>query len=830
MSIKKTWNSLSLGIKYTLVLVLIMTILLSILGLVVYFSRKSNQTQLTDARMQSHTNELLSMLELHYQSRLDNIDLALPLAKEAFISSGQLSLDTQMVQVSATNQHTLDTRNISMYPLTLDGIPLWNDNSFVDNLKASGDLEASLFQRVEGGFMNISTTLRDNSGQRTVGTYISNDSPIVQSIIENNTYTGRVLLADEPYIATYEPIYVNGQTEGLLYIATPAKNINHFEEKLKETQYYQSGYPLLLDAKGVFQFHPYQQGENISNTTLFSQIQQLKNGNLTYQWPETGNNKESRKIYFRYYEPYDIYVATSVNLDEVITKPLAAVINLVVYSILIGILILFMVIKFMMTLITKPLNQISQLLSKLSQGIQVDEHDTKREDEIGKISYSLNQLITGLKETAVFANEIEKKNFDYNYTPLSKDDVLGNALLDMRESLKKAGLEDEKRQAEDRTRNWITEGLAKFSDILRMDNDNLETLSFNVIQNLVKYLNINQGGLFVLNDERSDHKILELTACYAYDRQKFLSKTVEMGEGITGTCLLEKETIYLKDIPQDYINITSGLGEASPSSLLVVPLKLNEEIYGVLELASFDEFKPHEIEFVEKIGESIASTLSAVKTNMRTSQLLEQAQQQGEEMKAQEEEMRQNMEEMQTTQDELHRRNAEMKNIQENLDKESSLLQALLQSSEDTIYFKDKDSKFLRVSNSLLKLWGETDQKNIMGLSDFDLTSYEEAKPKFDAEQEIIRTGKPLKIEERDIDKEGNIKHISTVKMPLMDGNGNVIGTFGVSRDITDIRETLDKARENEKLLIQKAEEIQKLQNEIEKNRTAKTKDKGSST
>jgi len=299
--------------------------------------------------------------------------------------------------------------------------------------------------------------------------------------------------------------------------------------------------------------------------------------------------------------------------------------------------------------ITKPVNYIKDIIVKLGQGILPENNDKKfGNDEIGEMAVAVGQLVDGLKDTSYFAENIGNGKYDSDYEPLSEEDVLGNALINMRGNLRKVAEEDKKR-------NWSTEGLAMFGDILRKNNDNISLLSDDIISNLVKYTKSNQGGIFVINREDDEDAFLELTACYAWDKKKYLEQKIYEGEGLTGQAWLEGETIYMTEVPQDYVMITSGLGEANPNSVLIVPLKVNEETYGIIELASFNEFAEHEKEFVEKIAENIASTISSVKINERTSKLLEESREMTEQMRSQEEEMRQNMEELQATQEEMER-------------------------------------------------------------------------------------------------------------------------------------------------------------------------------
>jgi HAMP domain-containing protein/PAS domain-containing protein len=320
---------------------------------------------------------------------------------------------------------------------------------------------------------------------------------------------------------------------------------------------------------------------------------------------------------------------------------------LAVVLLIIGIILAFSISR----AITRPINYLRAIIDRLGQGdlVKIDKSKLSN-DEIGDMAKSLSAMAEGFGEITVFAENIGAGKYDSNFKPLSESDMLGNALLEMRSNLKKVAEEDKKR-------NWSTSGQAKFGDILRTFNDNFEKLADEIISNLVKYIGANQGALFIIeaNDKSSEEEYMEMAACYAWDKKKFLEKKIYRGEGLAGQAWIEGDVIYLTEVPESYISITSGLGEANPRSILIVPLKLNDEVHGVIEMASFKEYDTFEIEFVERIAESIASTISSVKVNERTQKLLEESTMMTEQMRAQEEEMRQNMEELQATQEKIQR-------------------------------------------------------------------------------------------------------------------------------------------------------------------------------
>ena len=378
----------------------------------------------------------------------------------------------------------------------------------------------------------------------------------------------------------------------------------------------------------------------------------------------------------------------------------------------------------------------------------------------------------------------------------------------MRDQMQKAKREDE-------IRIWANEGLSKFADLIRNHQNDKLQLSEKLISEIVLYLGAQQGGLFFVSEDEQHQRFLELVGCYAYQRKKYQEKRIEIGQGLVGQCFLEGETTHISNIPNDYVNITSGLGETNPSNLLIVPLKINEEIVGVIELANLKKFENHQIEFVERLAESVASSISTVNTNEKTRILLEQSQQQSEEMKAQEEEMRQNMEELQATQEQMHRKNEEvedlLKKTSENeaaiksqnktiltekkaLETEDAILGTLMKMIPDRVTVKDQDGNYLKVSQSKLKSLKEKGFIEVIGKSDQEMFGKEHFQKSFSVEKEIMTSQKSvLNIEEKIQISEKESIWGSTSRAPLKDKNGNVLGTVVVTRDITKEKEYVEE-------------------------------------
>ncbi len=458
-----------------------------------------------------------------------------------------------------------------------------------------------------------------------------------------------------------------------------------------------------------------------------------------------------------------------------LTADVQRVSQISLYVILLGLFILLVVNWIMAYNITNPLKRTTQVLRELAQG-EIDTNNkltVKTGDEIEDIGNSVNTLIDGLSKTVNFANEIGKGNLNVAYSKLSDGDMLGESLLNMRKSLEHAKIQEDKRKIEDEKMNWATQGIGKFAEILRQNTDDMNEFSYQIISNLVKYIDANIGGLFLINNDNKNDIYFELASCYAYDRRKYLQKRVDLGEGLVGRCAKEGETIYLTDIPKDYIHIESGLGNETPSGLLLVPLKLNDEVYGVVEIASFEAIEKHVIEFIEKIGESIAATISNVKINIRTIKLLEESKIKSEELASQEEEMRQNMEELQATQEESARKSFET----------DSLVNALNASSYVIEY--DSNGRVISVNDAYLELTGQK-AKDIIGSHHSDnMQMTEKQKREYKNFWNDLKNGS-IRKETNKVKLSGKTYTFIETYSPIFNENHQVIKVLKIAHNITD--------------------------------------------
>ncbi len=597
----------------------------------------------------------------------------------------------------------------------------------------------------------------------------------------------------EPYLSSLQkgglmtsltsPMYLGGRFIGLVGIDL---FLGRFQTLICEIKPYPESNAFLISNSGTYIAHP--------DTLIFSKniedvfpllnskhriLERIKKGE---RFNFTFTNENDEKIYYafspieigRTQTPWSLGIMVPVN---VILAEANRSLNIVIIVGLCGLLILVLIILFLANNITQPIKNITELLTELSKG-KVDNSmqlELETGDEISKMGKALTLSIDGLMAKTDFANNIGKGNLDHELNLLSEEDTLGKSLLEMRDNLRKAQEGEKKRKIEEEKRSWINEGLAKFGEILRQNNDNLSKLGDELIKNMVWYLKASLGGIFVANETNSPITY-DLVSAFAYDRIRYLERSFEEGEGLIGSCAAEKETIFLAQVPNDYIEVTSGLGGTQPNSVLLIPLKIEQDVLGVIELASLSKFLPHEIEFLEKLAESIASTLRTVKINQKTSELLKISQEQSEIMKSQEEEMRQNMEELQATQEESARKASEME----------GLIDAINASSYVTEY--DVKGNIININKAYLELHGMKREEIIGRHHSENLVMTDEQKNSYDEFWSKLQKG-IIQKQTSQIIIAGKKFTFHETYTPIHNTNGEVYKILKISTDISTASE-----------------------------------------
>lgn len=307
---------------------------------------------------------------------------------------------------------------------------------------------------------------------------------------------------------------------------------------------------------------------------------------------------------------------------------------------------------------------------KMALGDVSTEVDLKRRDEIGQLATSFRKMIVATRDFTTVAERIGKGDYAAPVEIRSNADALGVALDKMKTDLQKLSLESQ-------TRTWLLAGNSDLNDTLRGEKD-VKTLAQDVITQLAKQLKAQIGGIYLKENDK-----LILVGSYAFQERKRNANVFKIGHGLIGQAALEQKPIVFSEIPNDYIRINSGLGNAIPKNIIVFPFSYENEIKGVVELGFTHEVSELDIQFLELAGNNIAIAITASQSREKLKDLLEETQRQAEELEVQQEELKQANEELQEKTALLEKSESELKTQQEELQQTNEELEEKAQLLEE---------------------------------------------------------------------------------------------------------------------------------------------------
>ncbi len=321
------------------------------------------------------------------------------------------------------------------------------------------------------------------------------------------------------------------------------------------------------------------------------------------------------------------------------------------------------------------LNNVANQANVISSGNY--ETDIKPKSDKDKLGIALQRMTEILRNVSQVAKGLANGDTSVKIEEQSKNDLLAISINEMVVQLRASAKQTEKQI-------WMSEGLNGISSVLRGETDIGKTGS-KICEFLSRYLHAQILIFYKVEEDK-----LRLSGNYAFGKQKNMRDTINFGEGFVGQAALEKETILVTDVPEDYLRINSSIGNSYPRYLVVIPFVDDDNVCGVVEIGSFEEFSEDKLELLESLKEPVGIAIRSIFEQIKTKELLIKTQGQSEDIAAQQEELKATNEEManhitalkdseeklQAQQEELRIANQELEEHMSNLKRSEEQLQA----------------------------------------------------------------------------------------------------------------------------------------------------------
>ena len=398
--------------------------------------------------------------------------------------------------------------------------------------------------------------------------------------------------------------------------------------------------------------------------------------------------------------------------------------------------------------------------------------------------------------------EIESYRYDEQLDTLPASNKFQQSYNNMLDTLRRIAQSENDRKTKEETANWIAQGIAAINEAMRIGSNKVDVLSQNILMTLVRYMKAVLGGLYIYTKE-DDGEYLTLNAAVSLNQKRAVRIKIQKGVGLVGTCAVEKMPIFLNKLPDDYIDVFSGLGKSKPRTLAILPMMYDNDLVAIIEIAFLNELQPHEIELLNSVSPTIASALVTVRINEQTEQLMKQFRSQADTLVQNEKQMTENIEKLKEEQNRSMERELEMKGLIGAVNNSMLTLEFT-----PTGVLLDANDKFLKIMHY--------DKAELQGVNICDVNPQCAKELEYMLSQ--VNSGKFYEKETQRTAKNGEVRWLWATYTPYYDNNGNITKILYLATDVTEYKKAQDQLSENikdyEKRLHKMRVEIASMRNE----------------
>ncbi len=394
-------NNLQIKTRLNIFQNLVIVVVFIILGGYIVTNQTKDIIFDTDEKLFKETENLNEEIEMQIKENQERVDLSLNLAHQIFYLTDKITELNEEITVKAVNQISKEESIVSLNKWQFNGKILHENTDFVDKLKELKIETATVFQKIDKGFIRISTTVTKDNGERATLTFIPNESPVIQTILKGEIYRGRAFVVKDWYLTAYEPIYIDNEIKGILYVGVSEKNMGMLEEAFLKRNYYDDGYAFMFDNKGKILIAKNDNINFIKNSGIIQRIIEGKKHNSVFEIHENSNNI---LIYYRYIPEIESYVALKINKDKILSR-LNNIKIAIITSLFVSLLLILFINSLLSNSIIKALNKGVEFSNQIGAGNLNAKLDISQKDEIGTLSKSLTLMATKMFESIKLINE-----------------------------------------------------------------------------------------------------------------------------------------------------------------------------------------------------------------------------------------------------------------------------------------------------------------------------------------------------------------------------------------------------------------------------------------
>lgn len=765
------------------------------IAIFIYFGEKDKLIKNTKKEISNDLAIFNSLLENNYKNNKENNINSLNTFRSVVLITDYLKYSNTFQLIDATDFYSNTTKKIKIWNLLYKDEIVTNNNNLFKNLSLSLNSQLGIAVKTKGGYVIVNSTLNDFDF-----VFFPFSSDIITTIEDNEEYDGIITIKNQQYHISASPFYIQGKINGFFVSLKP----NHYSRAIHrlfiQRKYLKRGYAFVLDKNGIAHIHPNLQNTSIAQTQLFERISSNVFGKtpvrIDYKWPEDKNGK-NKTMYICYNKNINLYIGVAYYVKDIKDELKLLIIRLTI-AVLLSILIYSLIFYLMIYRLIRTIYRMRTIINETIEGNYlniINITDNKHELE----------LFENFNKLSEFTNALKNRDYSIEYKKWGKNDTISENLLDIRNNLLEEAKSAAEKLKEQEKLVWLNEGLSKFIEILKYQVIEIKDLAYKIISQVVEYVGANEGGFFIVSIEGDGTKYLDLLAAYAGSKEKLIKRKIKFGAGLIGRIAIEKKPLFITEVPDEYFKISTSLGKAKPKSIILLPLLFNEEIIGIIELASLKIFTKLELEFLERISENISANLAMWRASQQTSMLLKETRGQARKMQKQQNDLERHIKELDNLREQSEKREIELNSIIKAVD-----TTALLVEFDINGYITSVNNRFLSTL--------ERKKEDIIGKHHGEITTLKTQSKEYLSFWENLLDGKPKRFIESFTIQDKTI-WLSQNYVPILDKEGKVFKILNIAIDITENKLMEKQLRAQVKEISKEARLVRREQRKIQNER-----------